>query len=137
MLNHIKKHFLLYTVVPLLILTIGASYYRFMVSYDYLVRYEGVCDPYVQSCHLYCEDEACTEPFYYTWITRSAATLNELCTGGDVTECAAADACLANETHCSIEFCDPDASMTECETLDKEDRPRIQSDLLDFSYPES
>ena len=72
-MEHFKKHFLLYTLLPLVILMVSASYYRFVVTQDYTVGYEGLCDPYEEECFVYCEDDECIEPFYYSWIERNGA----------------------------------------------------------------
>jgi len=102
-MHHIKKYLLLYTLLPLIILMVASSYYRFMIAQDYTVGYEGYCDPYEQSCFVYCEDEACAEPFYYSWIERHAGTVHAMC-GPLVTECEAAYSC-AGDASCSITYC--------------------------------
>ncbi len=98
---------------------VAGSYYRFVVIQDYTVGYEGYCDPYSETCFEYCEDEACTEPFHYSWIERHAGTLFNMC-GELVPECDAAYECIDDAT-CSISFCDPAAD--ECEDLSESDRP--------------
>ena len=121
MLTHFRDHILSYVLVPLLLLTIGASYYRFMIAYDYLVRYEGDCDPYTSSCFQYCEDDACTEPFYFAWVTRHADTLRKLCGDNDPLSCEAAFTCSENETKCEITYCDAEIDSGACETLTEND----------------
>lgn len=118
MVVHLKKYFLLYTLLPLLILTIAASFFRFMVSYDYLVSYEGPCDESFQSCFVYCEDEACTEPFYYSMIERNASLLRDLC-GAEVNvlDCEAASSCQPDDHSCTVIYCDP-AIDSDCELID-------------------
>mgnify|MGYP000088151342 FL=1 len=111
-----KRYILLYTIIPMLILAVSASYFRFMVSQDYLVTYEGFCDPYTESCFIYCEDETCTDPFYSTSITRKAAAVFSVC-GEDITDCEAADVCTDNETECSVLYCDPILDIDACEML--------------------
>jgi hypothetical protein len=107
MVLHLKKYFLLYTLVPLLILTVAASYFRFMVSYDYLVSYEGDCDAFSQSCFLYCEDDECTEPLYYSIIERDASALRSICgANADILNCEAASTCQPNDRSCSVTYCD-------------------------------
>jgi hypothetical protein len=117
---HFKKYLLLYTLLPLIILMALSSYYRFIVTQDYTVGYEGLCDPYTESCYVYCEDEACEEPFYYSWIERNAGELYAEC-GPLVTECDAAYECPSNTASCDIFFCDP--LFEECDGLSESDLP--------------
>jgi hypothetical protein len=117
---HFKKHFLLYTVIPLLVLTSMASYYRFMVAHDYLISYEGECDPYAEDCFVDCEDDECTSEYYYTKVYRHAVTIAELC-GEDITDCEAASSCMRGESDCSIVYCDVEVDGEACETLTSTD----------------
>ena len=120
MMAHFKKYLLLYTLLPLIILMVATSYYRFMVIQDYTVGYEGLCDPFTESCYVYCDDEACSEPFYYSWIERNAGDLYAEC-GPLVTECDAAYECpLGEENDCAIYFCD--SSTEQCDELSEADR---------------
>ncbi|MFT7507386.1 MAG: hypothetical protein ACI92I_000536 [Acidimicrobiales bacterium] len=128
MLQHLKYNFFPYILTILLILTVSASYYRFMVTYDYLVSYEGDCDPYSESCYEYCEDDECTEPLHYTWITQSASTIKENC-GDDVTMCDFAYECSPSEGDCAITYCDPKTEIEQCEILNESDRPAADSDI--------
>lgn len=121
MLQHLKKYILIYTVLPLVILALGASYVRFMVQYDYLVLYEGECDPYTQICFEYCEDEECNEPVYYTWIERSASVLKKICGDQSILECQTAMSCLPDEQQCSISFCDSTIDE-DCENLNEQNK---------------
>lgn len=117
-----KSHILLFTIVPLFILFVAASYVRFMIQLDYLVSYEGECDPYTESCFLYCEDEECSDPFYYTTIERQAKEIYDRC-GLDVSECEEAQTCQSDVAVCNITYCDINDPQTECETLNNEDQP--------------
>lgn len=119
-MSHLKKNLLAYTLIPLLILAISASYFRFMVLYNYEVVHEGFCDPYTESCHEYCEDDLCTDPFYYSWIHRQASSLRELCGGESVLDCVEAGECSAEEQNCYVSFCDPQVSE-DCELLSEND----------------
>lgn len=107
----LKKNYFAYLVAIMTILLASASLYRFYIQQDYLVAYEGDCDPATESCYLYCEDDECTEPFYYSVIERGAATLYDMC-GPDVTECDKAYSCEGDET-CAIYFCDPEIDGEE------------------------
>lgn len=129
-MDHFKRYFLLYTLLPLTILTIGASYYRFVISYDYPVVFEGYCDPYAESCFEYCEDSSCTEPFHYTWFTRDAAALRDACGDDvDILSCENAEACEADETDCYATYCDPTVDL-DCEFLSAADEPAVPESLL-------
>ena len=107
---------LLVLVLTLLLLTAGASYYRFIVMHDYTVGFETDCDPLTESCFVGCEDDACTEEYYYSYITRSANTLFEIC-GPDISTCDGAYACTTEDTDCTIEYCDPGSETDTCDTL--------------------
>tara|TARA_B100000745_G_scaffold224470_1_gene150030 strand:- start:100 stop:471 length:372 start_codon:yes stop_codon:yes gene_type:complete len=115
-LGFIRNNILLVTLLPLLVLAIGASYLRFMVLYDYSVTYEGFCDPETSICFEYCEDDECLEPFYYAWIERDASTLREICDDLDVASCEASQKCAQDEENCSVSFCDP-AVDSNCESI--------------------
>lgn len=99
-------HFLKCTIIPLLILLVGASYARFIVLNDYLVSYESDCDPYTESCFEGCEDDTCTETYFYSIIERHASEIYQLC-GPDVLECDEAWECQEGVQTCSITYCDP------------------------------
>mgnify|MGYP006299818637 CR=1 FL=1 len=119
MVGHLQKHYFFYGVISLLILSIAASFFRFMVAYDYSVRYEGECDPYSQSCYQFCEDEGCSEPFYYSWITAHGKNIVDNC-NEDITTCDYAYNCV-DTGDCILSYCDPE--VEECEVLTEQDRP--------------
>lgn len=119
--KHIKRYILLYVTVILLMLLVGSAYLRFFVLNDYIIAYEGDCDPYTESCYLFCEDESCTEPFYYSIIERNAAEVQALCNTSDVTTCDDAYFCPDDGTFCSVEYCDQTESSDECEYLTEDD----------------
>jgi hypothetical protein len=117
-----KKHFFFYTIILLTILSISSSVMRFTVNQDFTVAYEGDCDPYTQSCYVYCE--TCSDPFYYSIIERQAAEIYSLC-GGDVTACDAAYECQEDVSFCEITYCDPKIEGDECEFLTDVDRTEV------------
>lgn len=119
-IQHIRTHFFSYTIAILTILAVSASFYRFLVIKDYIVSYEGICDPYTESCFVYCEDEECVEPFYYSTIERQAAEIYERC-GEDVTVCDEAYECQPDVSVCSITYCDPAQDGDLCESLTEAD----------------
>jgi hypothetical protein len=117
---HFKEHFFTYIVFILLFFLIGASYLRFIVYHDYTVSYEGDCNPYTESCFVECEDEECTEEFYFSIIERPAYEVYEVC-GPNVLECGEAYECSATNDNCSITFCDPVEDGDYCEDLNDTD----------------
>lgn len=112
---HFKKYILVYTIVPLLVITATASFQRFMVDNDYYVSYEGDCDPAKNICYIGCEDDECTEQYFYSLIERNAQELYNAC-GRDITDCEAAYEC-PESTYCKISYCDPTESEDECSNL--------------------
>lgn len=126
---HFKKYFFSYAVLILLIFLLAASYTRFMVQNDYLVAYEGDCDPLTESCYLYCEDEDCSEPFYYTIIERHADEILTLC-GTDVTLCDDAYYCDDSVEYCEIYYCNPVLDGEDaCDSLSEDD---YQENVFEF-----
>lgn len=119
-MEHFKKYFMVYTVLPLLMMAIVSSYYRFIVSYDYEVVFEGYCDPYTESCFEFCEDEECTEPFHYTWFARNAADLRSSCGDLSILDCEFAEDCSEGEMGCYATYCDPNVDF-DCEFLTEDD----------------
>lgn len=102
---HFKKYFLLYTIIPLLVVSSLATYHRFMIAHDYVVEYEGNCDPLHSSCYIGCEDDECSSEYYYAIVRKNAAQLLDQC-GPDITNCPAAHQCLnENDDGCSITYC--------------------------------
>ncbi len=136
-----RDNILLYTLVPLILLSMGASYVRFMVTHDYMVAYEGTCDPSVHSCFVGCTDEECTEEYYYSNVQKYAVDLNAEC-GDNITDCEKANLCQPNDQKCSITYCDP-SSDDKCKVLEpvlensaqipegrtKEDNVPVKTDL--------
>jgi hypothetical protein len=60
----LRQHFFSVILVILLAFVTLVSYARFFVLDDYIVMYEGDCDPYTESCFIGCEDDECTEEYY-------------------------------------------------------------------------
>lgn len=112
----LKKHLLWLTIGPLLLFMIIVSYVRFVVLTDYLVSYEAICDPQAQSCYVGCDNEDCSENYYYAIITRHANEIEALC-GKDISDCSAADTCSADEEQCAVEYCDPAETFQSCDDI--------------------
>lgn len=113
-----RNHILSYSLV-LLIVVIGIlSYFRFIVNHDYIVEYEGICDPVLEKCFVRYEEDGGSEEYYYFYIQKYAADLYAQC-GKDITDCEEANICLSSDRECSITYCDEtDGSI--CETLTEE-----------------
>ena len=105
--SFLKVHLFSVLIVILLVLLAGGSYLRFIVQHDYLVSFAGECDPYTESCYEDCDDDECTQMYYYTIVERHAAELYELC-GPNILECEEAYECQADVAVCSITYCDPE-----------------------------
>jgi hypothetical protein len=102
----------------LLLMTIGASYMRFVVNMDYIVSFEGDCDPFSESCFYDCEDDECTTDYYFTRIERKAYEVYELCGTTNVLECDVAYECSPDVEFCRISYCDPEVEGDDyCEAL--------------------
>lgn len=113
--NHIKSHFFFYIITLFLFFLTSASILRFIILQDYIVSYEGECDPETESCFMYCEDENCTDPSYYTIIERHARELRETC-GPDVTTCDQAYSCAGDDS-CRVIYCNPDNEDEICDNI--------------------
>lgn len=102
----LQNHFFFYTLAILIFIVGVFSYYRFMIRQDYMVGYEGVCDPATETCFVGCEDDECTEEYYYSKMVKYAPDLYKEC-GEDITDCEMANACLPGDRDCSVTHCDP------------------------------
>lgn len=119
------SEYIFYLLVPLIIVTSVISYYRFMVNHEYLVGYEGVCDPVTEKCFIGCENDACTKEYYYSEVQKYAPDLSMEC-GKDITDCEVSSVCLPDDRKCSVTYCDIEVDGDTCETLTEE--PEVQSD---------
>jgi len=116
-----KSKILFWIFVVLIVLSTSASYHRFIVLQDYLVAYEGECDPYTQVCFIGCEDDECISEYYYSQMEKYAPNVFEQC-GKDITDCEKAYVCLSEDGEkCSITFCNPEVDGDACEELTEED----------------
>lgn len=124
---HLRKYFFFYILVSLIVVIGGISYYRFIVKHNYLVRYEGVCDPVTEKCFVSCEDDACTKEDYYSEVVKYAPDLYREC-GKDITDCEAASMCLPDDRECSITYCNPVLDGDSCATTPTNE-PSVQSNI--------
>ena len=107
--NNFFSLVLLFAVIVVVFL----SYNRFIVRQDYIVGYEGNCDPATESCFVGCEDDECTSEYYYTKMQKYEPDLYAEC-GADITDCEEASVCLPNDRDCSKTYCDSETSEEEC-----------------------
>jgi len=110
---HFRDHFFSYLLVLLVIVVATISYYRFMVKQDYLIGYEGKCDPALKSCFVGCNDDSCTDEYYYSKVQKYAPDLFKEC-GADITDCTKASVCLPIDQKCSIVYCDQKIDGKTC-----------------------
>lgn len=108
-----NDNILLYILIALLVLCTGYAYYRFMIVHDYIVAYEGKCEPSLHSCFAGCDNDGCADVAYpYTKMQKNETNLYAEC-GKDITNCDAANTCLPQgDKRCSIIYCDPNAGET-------------------------
>ena len=115
--QNFRNHFFLYVIVTLIFIVGVFSYHRFIIKQDYIVGYEGVCDPAVNTskCFEACDDDACTEKHYYLKMVKYAPDLRKEC-GEDITDCESANSCLPDDHDCSAVYCDPEVEGDTCAT---------------------
>lgn len=114
---YFRNHFF-FLILTFVIIIVGVfSYYRFMIKHDYVVGYQGVCDPATGKCFMNCEDDACTKVDYYSEMQKYEPDLYNEC-GKDITNCDAASVCLPSDRKCSITYCDKSTSDDDnvCQT---------------------
>lgn len=119
-MKHFSKFFFVYTILPLLLLSVGASYFRFIIQHDYLVVFEGSCEPESESCFvgtytyedcLSTVEEDCEVTYFYKMVEKPVVTYNyqiEQCGTDpflDPLECEPVSTCHKSEQNCSIVYC--------------------------------
>lgn len=112
-MNFLKNHPLLIVLLPLMIFVVVCSFYRFLVAGNYIVEYEGACDPLTEECFIGCVDDECSESYYFTMVRKYAADVQASC-GVNFSDCAEASVCLPSDRACEVTYCGPD---TESETM--------------------
>jgi len=91
----------------------AVSYTRFVVNHDYIVGYEGSCDPEIFKCFVGYEDGTSEKELYYSKIKKYAPDLYKQC-GEDITGCESANRCFPEDRHCSIIYCDEKKDDDTC-----------------------
>lgn len=102
-MNYIAKNLFSLSIVGLMIITLFASYYRFLVLEDHIVAFETDCDPANTSCFVGCEDEDCESTYLYSRVIAPAPLVNDWC-GSDVNDCDVISYCT-NTDDCEILIC--------------------------------
>lgn len=108
-----SKHLYIILVI-LIVVSIGATYYRIFVARDYIVQAEIDCDPKTESCFVYIcdpEEEECTgdieeDTWYYKLISKKAANI---------------DICDPEEEECEELFCEEgeeNCEITNCNSAE-------------------
>lgn len=128
-----SRYFFTLTILILLFLAILSSYFRFVVQNDYVISFEGWCDPERESCFVNSyEDEECTDPdpknclveYTYKIVEKPVKDYRDQISECDSEnpyldpmECEFAENCSDDEEECSIKYCDPDID-SNCFILD-------------------
>ncbi len=110
---HIFNHAFFYILAVLFVVVSIVSYHRFVIKNDYIVEYEGSCDPSLEKCFIGCEDDACAKEYYFTEVRKYAPDLFNEC-GKDITECEDANRCLSNDRDCVISHCSVEIDGDKC-----------------------
>jgi len=98
----------------IIMISFGATFYRYMIKKDYIVQAQVDCDPYSEACFIWScdpgsvvEGEACTgdlemDTWYYKIINKNASSISS-CDVNDE-NCDALN-CAQNEPDCEFVFC--------------------------------
>lgn len=118
---NIKSNIFFYLILLLSVLAFSAGYVRFVILHDYMVGYEGECDPATAVCFIGCENDECTTNYFYTKMQKYEPRLFEQC-GDDITDCEEANYCLSdNDEKCLTTYCNPEVDIDICEKFTKTD----------------
>ena len=110
---NLQKYFFFYLLLVIILITGIFSYFRFIIQHDYIVYYEGECDPAIESCFVGCNDDGCNDKYYYSKVQKYAPDLLKEC-GADIVDCAEANICLSTDKECSITYCDLETAGVDC-----------------------
>lgn len=107
-----------FALALLLIISIGATYYRIFVVRNYQIVSELDCDPETEKCFVYTCDPAteedcdATDPnYYYKKISKNASQI-AVCDPHTRDDCPELN-CAPNEPKCSIEYCDVETATAD------------------------
>jgi hypothetical protein len=126
-----REYFFYYFLLGSLLIVGVLSYFHFVIKSDYVVYYEGECDPAIESCFVGCEDDGCTEEYFYSKVQKYAPDVIREC-GEYITECAKANICLSTDQECSITYCDPETDGSDCSlpTVEENNISSVDADVL-------
>jgi len=111
--NFLSNNFFLLILLCAVIVIVFLSYSRFIVRQDYLVRYEGVCDPATEQCFIGHDGD---EQYFYSQVQKYAPDLYKEC-GKDITDCESANICLPTDRECSVTYCDAGINGNICDNI--------------------
>ncbi len=96
-----------YTILALLILgSIGVTFYKIVILKDYQIVAETSCDPLIEKCFVY-KDEESGGVSYYKMISKKAANIALCETTEEKIGCGEELSCTTGELSCSYTYCDP------------------------------
>jgi hypothetical protein len=110
-----KSRILLVLLLSLIVLSVSASYYRFVVLQDYIVISEIDCDPSLESCFVWIcdpevdgEDECTGDPaddtWYYKMAFRNAMFISD-CDPDEDENCLPFECPISGEENCGQILC--------------------------------
>jgi hypothetical protein len=111
--KNLQEYYFYYFLIIITLVAGVSSYFRFIVKHDYVLYYEGECDPTIERCFVGCEDDTCTKEYYYSKVQKYAPDLYNQC-GDDITDCTEANICLPSDSNCSVLFCNPEIDSDNC-----------------------
>ncbi|MCK9282632.1 MAG: hypothetical protein M0P71_18600 [Melioribacteraceae bacterium] len=107
-----KSKILLWVVAIIIVFSVTLAYSRIYILKDYQIIAEVSCDPEIESCYVYEDEEG--EISYYKNISKHASQI-PVC-DPHIEECEEIY-CSENESNCSYQYCDLD-TLEEGETCD-------------------
>ncbi len=126
--QNFRNHFFFYIVAVIIFMTGAFSYYRFMINQDYIIGYEGVCDPAkdMNKCFKGCDNDDCTEVHYYSKMVKYAPDLYREC-GDNIINCESASSCLSDDRYCSVAYCNSEVNGDTCaETIGSDNKDNAE-----------
>ena len=103
----LKSKILLFPTLLLVFLSVVSTYYKTLHEHNYMLLVEVPCDPVLESCYFYKDDQAGEDIFYKT-VEKPAYSYPD-CNPSDE-NCLESIVCTENEASCSVNTCD---SMSE------------------------
>ena len=144
---------LLSIFLVLLVLSVSASYYRFMVLQDYIVSTEVDCDPSIESCFVWiCDpevdgEEMCTgdlteDTWYYKIAFRNAMFIPD-CDSAEDENCVPFECPVTAEEGCGEITCTDETVLdygyeeycTNPLDFNQPDKPEVDEEIFDIEYP--